>query len=842
MDEVTHRLRRPALLLLTGALLGCPESDPVVPPPDVPFAGEAVVPKDTADAAVPDVPQDTFVIPEVTCQKAPVATEAFPSAELGVRIVEPSGRPRFLVAGSGVVLGGRVFGNATALGWVKGEAAAATPTPIPLKGLLWQTGAIPLDVGDNVLRVIAKDAAGKTSEDRVVITAYPTAVKDVVLRAEPDTLFAAEAETIRVTLELPTSAVDATTIELQSLASDGQVEATLDKLRDDGDQTTASRCDAIAGDRVYSACVQVKRDDPKVPFCLRARMTVKGYGPILSPARCVPVVKRVRTAECKAFQAALNDARTAYEEAADHPAGLLAALASLSAYGTAGASPDQGGVWVKDDATGMLGAVPLSRDPLARGGTPATRTQTGALGAETTVGSRRALVLRLKDGADEADIAAAALSKDQCPPYNVTSRLGPSADVVESLRALSGTGVLVATGHGGVFFDQLNGEPSFRHAGAQEALFLADGFNCESLPDTASPCQKNADCKAPARCVHAGGKPVPGRCLSATQADLGARRLALAPNGLALLPSFVDHYAEAGLPSSLVSVGACSSLWNGSLAMAFMGQGARVYTGWTGPVADAVATDAGTRFVQGLATDLKAAGDAFCTTEDPLHPGSRALLAGALNLSLDAPGLQNGDFELPKLAGWTAAGDGRRESSFCGQLPTEGEGHGMAVISTGLGFTEASGSIEQRFCVPKGVNSLVFFWKYYSAELELSCGTLDYQDRFRVLATPDGKAPVELLKCTVSDVCLYDTAACLPKPCKPPSSCGCGKCYEPYSAVPASTCTFDGQPVMATGFTKKSINVSAYAGQGPITLRFEVTDGGQKTNDTAILLDAIGFE
>ena len=269
-----------------------------------------------------------------------------------------------------------------------------------------------------------------------------------------------------------------------------------------------------------------------------------------------------------------------------------------------------------------------------------------------------------------------------------------------------------------------------------------------------------------------------------------------------------------------------------------MGHGAGSFVGFDGPVTDAFATEIGKRLFEGLATEKTAVGDAICYASDPMVPGTRVRLAGSTGIDVQSNGIVNGDFELVGLQAWNVTGDGRQVTSFCGDKPLDGKF--MAVISTGLGFTEASGALEQRFCIPADKKELIFSWRYYSAELEGTCGQSINQDRWRVSLAAAGKPAMVVRDCKVDDMCFYDTGNCQPKPCAPPSDCGCGSCYHPYETV--ENCKFEGQSVMATGVVEERFNVSALAGQGPVTLRISVDDKGQPTNDTAILLDGIRLQ
>jgi len=152
-------------------------------------------------------------------------------------------------------------------------------------------------------------------------------------------------------------------------------------------------------------------------------------------------------------------------------------------------------------------------------------------------------------------------------------------------------------------------------------------------------------------------------------------------------------------------------------------------------------------------------------------------------------------------------------------------GKHMAIVSTGLGYTEQTGAIEQTFCIPEGVSQFSFFWKYYSEEFREWCGS-QYQDTFKVdLIASNGKEH-HVVNLAVDDLCA-------------PEDCfGCGS--EFVGLVPSDV-QFDQGDNHMTDWQKAIFNVSGFTSD-QATLRIFCTDKGDSIYDTAVLVDSIIFE
>ena len=102
--------------------------------------------------------------------------------------------------------------------------------------------------------------------------------------------------------------------------------------------------------------------------------------------------------------------------------------------------------------------------------------------------------------------------------------------------------------------------------------------------------------------------------------------------------------------------------------------------------------------------------------------------------------LINGDFEFGKIDGWTRDGDGRVISKLGTVNPTQP--NFMGIISTGLGYTEATGSIFQTFTVRENQTTIKVKWNFLSEEF-LEDINSTYQDFFKiVIRKSDGSEDV----------------------------------------------------------------------------------------------------
>jgi hypothetical protein len=811
------------VLLLLPTLGGCPDDQAFVLADNLDT--DRPTEQDTTDVASGFSDTDTSVGQDVRgplnliCESPPSTGLPFPSNEAGVRITSPTGTGTVLYAGATVTLAGIAVGDLTSLKW-KSETDEGL---IPIAAY-WSAPGIALKPGDNSITVVAIGVDGVERSDSIVITSRPAAalLGDVRVSAYPSSILRDEPTRVQLSVKLELGSVDPDQITLSRVTPEGvgisPPEST--KLRDDGQNIGDDRCDAVPGDRVFSACKVVKAQQNET-YCYRAFIGgLAGDQVAESPVTCIDLATRITATQCFEVTQVLKQAQSAYAEENSHTEGIEAALseitASSAALGLSKAGKAIGGygIWLQFE-TGLLAAVPLGVPP----------------GYRSRPDSRKAVIHAPIPTLEQNQISSR-LTEDTCPPWSSDVPLEGAEATTDTLRQMSDLGILAFTGHGGAFFD--GSVPGATHNGAQEVLWTGENVDCAQLPATSSLCTSDSDCPMGGDCILLGSDT--GQCRNATQVDLGLARLTMSPTVYGILPSFVDEYSQGKLPNSLVWASACHSAFNGSLAMSFLAGGAASYVGYSGLVRDEFATEVASRAFEGLISNGDTAGDAVCFTEDPATAGNRVRLFGSTATSLDTSGIINAGFENPDGAGWITDGNARQVGSFCGVLPEFGAV--MALINTALGGAGLTGSFTQTFCIPAGTNNLTFWWRYLTSEPEVICGGDKYADRWRVSLTRRDGTRVEIKSCTRDDMCEYDVGLCQPKPCGPPSDCGCGACYQPVTLV--EDCDFDGQPVTSTSFIKETFNVSSFAGGGPVTLEVDLL--GDSLNASSLLIDEIQFQ
>jgi len=208
-------------------------------------------------------------------------------------------------------------------------------------------------------------------------------------------------------------------------------------------------------------------------------------------------------------------------------------------------------------------------------------------------------------------------------------------------RKLSSYGVIGITTHGEAYFGEMSVPAKqgfhWRHLASQEVLWSGEDVNCDNLYQDSGSCSGPGTCPAGAECVitESQGSDVNGICLDYRQIDLRRGNLVMGRYRYGVTPSHVATWAGEGYPSSFVYLGACRSLWNGTLAMEFFAAGAKAIAGYTGIVTSSFAYEQGSKLMSGLVEEQKLTDVAMpADVEDPAWPGSKLALFGATNLNV----------------------------------------------------------------------------------------------------------------------------------------------------------------------------------------------------------------
>ena len=303
--------------------------------------------------------------------------------------------------------------------------------------------------------------------------------------------------------------------------------------------------------------------------------------------------------------------------------------------------------------------------------------------------------------------------------------------------------------------------------------------------------------------------------------DIKAHRIVLSGGLLAITPAFIKKYVKK-LPNSMVVLEACRSGYNSSMADAFLSRGAKSVLGYTNYVHVSYAENTTNEFITKLLEDkntLEAINSATSLygSQDSAPYYAKPKLFGSKTLKLASVGLKNGGFEYSTLTPWEKVGDGRVITGLGVASPTEG--NFMGIISTGLGYTTAAGSIEQTTCLKESDTTLNFDWNFFSEEFKEWCNSI-YQDTFKVTmcefnsTTNTNSNCTILFQRTIDDLC---------------------------DQVSKVNNNFDQGDVYATGWHSENIDISSYAGKS-VSLQFYSTDVGDSIFDSAILLDDIKIQ
>ena len=272
--------------------------------------------------------------------------------------------------------------------------------------------------------------------------------------------------------------------------------------------------------------------------------------------------------------------------------------------------------------------------------------------------------------------------------------------------------------------------------------------------------------------------------------------------------------------NSVILNNSCESTKTALLSTAFTGKGAKTYYGYSKVVNSGFCVKNSDTLTKRLAKDLKTTADAFMAGSDPTAPNAVFQMVGANDVHYPDD-LINGDFEYGKIQGWTKTGDGRVISQLGSQTPTGGSY--MGIISTGLGYTTATGKIYQTFTVRNTQSQLVVRWNFLSEEF-LEYINSQFQDYFTI-TVKDVKTGVSttLLSRTIDGIA---------------SQFGATKTSAGNLIKVSPGIVFDVGDVYMTGWQSSTFDLSAFKNKR-ITLSIAAGDVGDSIYDTAILLDDI---
>lgn len=283
-------------------------------------------------------------------------------------------------------------------------------------------------------------------------------------------------------------------------------------------------------------------------------------------------------------------------------------------------------------------------------------------------------------------------------------------------------------------------------------------------------------------------------------------------------------------PNSVILNNSCESTKSAELENAFIGKGAKTYYGYSKIVSSRFCIENADTLTRRLAKELKTTGNSFLAGSDPYSTHNAAFQMKGANDVYYPDDLINGDFEYGKIYGWTKDGDGRVISKLGTVNPTQP--NFMGIISTGLGYTEATGSIYQTFTVRENQTTIKVKWNFLSEEF-LEYINSSFQDYFQIIIRKSDGSEDILYSKTIDEIAVDFGAQ--------EFNGNEGEVPQPGDLVFVSPgIVFDRGDVYMTDWQTITFDVSQYHGQR-ITLILAAGDVGDSIFDTAIVLDEISI-
>ncbi|ASA24858.1 S-layer homology domain-containing protein [Paenibacillus donghaensis] len=673
--------------------------------------------------------------------------------------------------------------------------APATPTPAP------ETPAL-----TNSLQVVVK---GESSD-----SIYADEATEVIFRVSLH-----EAETVSASVYK----VDAS----------GQVISTITSLYDDG---LGAHGDSLQADGIFSGTATLTEST-------EGYINLQAYtGDLPSSAVFkLSVVKHLTDEQLaqteiieKNTQDKLDQLITTYGDVQKAKEETVAWLQTLAEVQYAGISGNGGSIWYSLD-TGILGgisAAPENTKGLNSTGEEIASSSDALTASALTdkveqtvasIGSKRVAVISpFSTKLTSSTVYDAVYDEFFQSNYPfVVDRVKDTAADVNFFKGLNNYGVVVLDTHGDSFYDEkvlqmlhTKYGMDFKYAGPQ-VMFLT-------------------------------GEKATAQSKKAYELDLKKGRLAIISGYYAITPSFITRYNDM-LPDTIVFNGSCRSMYNPSMADAFINNGAATYYGYT----DYVKLAYDHAIVQSVFTALvdenKTTAEAFqaAVAANGANDGLAAFAMKGNSIGTKTEGLVNGTFETGNWIGWNGNGDVRVISKLGPLKPTEG--NYMAIISTGLGFENndnggqdynSDSYIEQSFMVPAGATTLSFDYNFISEEPKEFVGT-KFDDTFK--ATVTSSVYINTASVITSHLNGGDTVTS--------NVYGHEAVTIATESINSSTAywidenkvdiDFYGGDHTAymTNWKHVQFDVSQFAGKASIVLRFHVWDQGDSVFDTAILID-----
>jgi len=707
----------------------------------------------------------------------------------------------------------------------------------------WSIGTVDLPIGETVVTVVAHDQIGNSAEASLTITRFEL-VGSVSLN--PGAILTNSGDDIRVTIQVdPTLNLGPGGVRLYRIDGENAPVEEVDELLDNGDLLNG---DDILGDGVYSAFIQVPEASP-THVRLQAIADLQG-GTEGRSTIGVLIISAPTSPQADAIQTAVQTtAATQLGILLQQGASLESAVGQLVTFieGQAGvASVVADGVTsiqIKYES-GLRGGLFLNQ---AEGGVEVTRggLSTAHLGPNSgkTAVERGSLPEPMAFRADTLErVRAHTVPLHQQtvgrtdPPtsFGQASIVMPPEDVIGNQKVLIFApyeGVWAPYNEGPALLTMLQDSPlafainyvSNQDATVQVLRGLAQyGLVILATHGSQGSAFATGEIATPDRKLAYDALRQAGQIGVWTNVTIQGNLLQISADVFVIYSTFIDNLAGS-FPQSLIVNNSCESTSSSALSNAFLAKGAETYFGYDKVVSSSFAVDMVLQLIEPMvSSELQTTGDAFVGGQmDPGSFGAEFEMVGNNELRFSST-LINGDFEIGDPTGWTDLGDGRVISQLGPLMPAGGDF--MGIISTGLGFTEGSGSLSQSFLVPPDASTLSLNWNFISEEFLEWIGT-EFQDVFQIGLLREDGTPELLFQKTIDDIAADFS-------CPQDGGPGCG-------LVPVSPgIVFDDGDVHMTGWLPLAIDVTPYRNE-IVTIVFSASDVGDSLYDTAILLDDI---
>lgn len=742
-----------------------------------------------------------------------------------VSIISPSGSGSYATEADAVaVLGMAADENGiSGLSWSndRGGWGACSGTET------WATSSISLQPGDNRITVTATDSTGEQGVDNVVIAYNPGLEFLSSLQTAPGASFVNNAVSVVFRIAINDSPyLDAASVRVVTVDESGNSLGTTASLWDNGN---VSAGDDIASDGIFSGKGTVNSSQAAI---LRFRVLANVSGPLgdytaQSEILNFPVVVHLteeQVTQIDSMPESVNEKLVEFSSSLSNDEAIKKAVDWLKGQpGIAVAGASSTAIFYVFDSGVhgglLLGAEGIKGGQVKRSGLPPMRpiaeprltlkdarfvpqprniaVGPSVYGDESEIGNYDVLILgpfRSEFGGDDSEGAKleAFFKNSTWPKFNVKGLYESDADLA-AFKDLDQYGVVSIDTHGSISGVGMSLEDLKKYYYGEPQILIVTGEMATKDAMTLN----ESD------------------LITGKISVIGfTKLLVFKEKHFAVYPKFIKAY-NGIFPDSAILSSSCYSLYNNSMTKAFLESQAKVYSGYSDSVEVSYAKNIGQTYWTTM-TSGKTAGEAHQAAVDAhgQHDGSTPpayfLLRGDSNVKLRTEGLLNGGFEKGNYNGWTPDGDVRTIAKLGPLVPQEGVY--MAIVSTGLGAVQNSvSSVEQTFKVPAATTTLSFDYNVVSEEPMEFIGSI-FDDQFEV-ALITSNATIQIA-------------------------------YESVNTstwLPIAGVNFYGgdSTVYETGWKHVLIDVTAYAGQQPITIRFKTWDKGDSIYDTAAIIDNI---